>query len=135
LGTRVKTFARWAAVLPAALVAWHLALVMGLAALSVLERLCPPELVISGLCTAAWFPLAEKAVLCFGTAVAAALVVASVAVVAPTRKAEAAYVSIAIGSAIALWLAMELDAWVEFASAIAAGGITVMGVRRVVARR
>ena len=126
------TYARWAAVLPAALVAWHVALFLAVAALSFLESLCPPESVISGRCTASWFPPAEKTVFCVGAALAAALIVVSVAVVAPAKTVGAAYVSLAIGGSIALWLAIETQAWGEFASAIAAGGISVLVVRRLV---
>ena len=126
------SYARWAAILPAALVAWYLALLIGVAALSFLESLCPPELVVSGMCTATWFRSAEKTIIHVGAALAAALVVASVAVVAPAKKLWAAFASLVIGSAIALWLAIETSAWGEFASAVAAGGITVLVVRKLV---
>ena len=126
-------YVRWAAVLPAALVAWHFALFLGVAALSFLESFCPPELVISGMCTASWFPTAEKIVFWLAAALAAGLIVVSVGVVAPAKKVWAAYASLLFGSAIALWLAVETHAWGEFVSAVLAGGITVLVVRRVVA--
>ena len=126
-------YVRWAAVLPAALVAWHFALLLGVAALSFLESLCPPELVISEMCTASWFQTAEKIVFWLAAALAAGLIVVSVGVVAPAKKVGAASTSLAIGSAMAHWLAVETHAWGEFVSAVVAGGITVLVVRRLVA--
>ena len=52
--------------------------------------------------------------------------VASVAVVAPEKKVLAVYATLAIGRAIAPWLAIETQAWGEFASAIAAGSIAAL---------
>jgi hypothetical protein len=51
---------RWLLLIPGAWLAWSVALVSGIAVHSALESLCPPERVISGMCTATWFRYAEK---------------------------------------------------------------------------
>jgi hypothetical protein len=134
LGDKMMVYARWVALLPAVLAAWYAAVFIGVAVLNYVESLCPPELMISGMCTAEWFPRAEKAVFCLATAVSAVLVVLSAALVAPFQKIRTAWSIFAVGSAVAILWGVEGEAWLELVSTLVAGGIAVMVVRTVVAQ-
>jgi len=84
----------------------------------------PPEKMISGICTASWFPFAEKGVFCFSTALAAFLVVVGAVIPAPAWRREIAWIAFALGSVVALAMAVEGSLWGEFGSAVLAGGLT-----------
>ena len=116
--------ARWLAIVPAAVLSWLAGLVAGLGLLAIAERLCPPEAMVSGMCTAPWYPGAEGAILCASTALAAALMVASAAWLAPSRKALAAAILLALGSLYALASAWGTGAWAAGATAVVAGAAT-----------
>lgn len=113
--------ARWLAIVPAALLSWIAGLVAGLGLLAIAERLCPPEAMVSGMCTAPWYAGAEAAILCVSTALAAALMVGSAAWLAPSRKTRAAAAVLALGSLYALASAWGSGAWAAGATAVVAG--------------
>ena len=121
---------RWLLVIAAPILGWYIALVAGLLLLDFTESWCPPEEMISGMCTAAWFPLASNAVFCFSTALAAVLVVAGAVLAAPSRRRQVAWTAFALGSVVALALAAAAVAWAEFASAVLAGGLTAFLLAR-----
>ena len=113
--------ARWLAIVPAAVLSWIAGLVAGLGLLALAERLCPPEAMVSGMCTAPWYAGAEAAILCVSTALAAALMVGSAAWLAPSRKRFATAVVLALGSLYALASAWSTGAWAAGTTAVVAG--------------
>jgi hypothetical protein len=121
---------RWLAIAPALLACWYLALYVGLLALSFVQSLCPAELMISSVCTASWYPDAEKAVMCLGAALAAALMVLAGAILAPSGKQAVALVIYILGLAAAHYLAVHISSYVELASAALAGAMMLVTVRR-----
>lgn len=116
--------ARWLAIVPAAALSWLAGLAAGLGLLTIAERLCPREAMVSGMCTAPWYAGAEAAILCVSTALAAALMVGAAAWLAPSRKIVAAAVVLALGSLYALASAWGTGEWAAGASAFAAGAAT-----------
>ena len=114
----------------APILGWYVALVAGLLLLDFAESWCPPEEMISGMCTAAWFPLASNAVFCFSTALAAVLVVAGAGLSAPARRRQVAWTAFTLGSVVALALAVAAVAWAEFVSAVIAGGLAAFLLSR-----
>ncbi|TXI93544.1 MAG: hypothetical protein E6Q34_05390 [Burkholderiaceae bacterium] len=85
---------------------------------------------VSGTCHASWFPLAESCSLALGAASIAVFAVLFACCMAPSQKLTVAYVVLAVGALCALTLAIELQAWLEFFSAVIAGMSTVVAVRR-----
>ena len=116
--------ARWLAIVPAAALSWLAAFAAGVGLLALADRLCPREAMVSGMCTAPWYAAAESAILCASTALAALLMVGSATWLAPSRKAVAAAVALALGSLYALASAWATGAWAAGASAVAAGVAT-----------
>ena len=112
---------RWLAVLPASIAAWFAALFVGMHLHSVVGSFCPPELVVSGQCTAAWYPMADKIVVCVAVALSAAVVVVTAAFVAPSHRAGIARLALALGIAVAAVMAIPSGLYWELASAVAAG--------------
>ena len=125
---------RWLLLLPAVFAAWVLAVVCGYLLLSYVESLCPPELMVSGMCTADWFPRASTAVFCFSAGLAAALIVLATALVAPAHKLRAIWIAYAVGAALACLLALEGRSWPELASALGAGALAATMASAFVAR-
>ena len=121
---------RWLAVVPMAILAWHLSLVVGLALHSGIEALCPAHQMISGLCVAPWFPAAETAVFIFCAAFAAALIVTACTLVAPDHRRIVAWTVFALGALVAAYLALMTMAIWEFLAAVSAGSLSAWLVSR-----
>ena len=112
--------------LPGAYLAWLVALGAGLAYVSFLDWLCPPELLVSGACTASWHGPAVDAGIAGGAALAAGLIMVTVVLLAPSHRRLVAVAAFAIGSAVALYMAHHAHAWAAGASAIAVGLIALL---------
>lgn len=126
---------RWIGVLPAALAGWLLGLATGLFLYGRLASLCPADQMVSGLCGASWYPLASQAVVCFGAALAAFLVVLLPSLVAPSHRITVAWVAFVSGAILAAVLAWLAASPAELASALAAGLLAVWAVRKFVSTR
>ena len=112
---------RWIAVLPASSAAWFVALFVAMHLHSIVEGFCPPELVVSGQCTAPWYPTADRIVLCVAVALSAFVVVLAAAASAPTHKLNVARLALAVGAAIAAGMAIPDGRFWELGSAVVAG--------------
>jgi hypothetical protein len=77
---------RWTFVPLSGIAVWYAALLLGIAGYGLLDRLCPPALVVSGACTASWHGPASEALLLLCTALASAGIVLVPALVAPARR-------------------------------------------------
>ncbi|MBL8328639.1 MAG: hypothetical protein JNJ71_07280 [Rubrivivax sp.] len=73
-----------------------------------LVRACPPDLLVSGMCTASWYPAAERAAFAVAAFVGALVFVWLPVKVAPAYKNEVRWVCLSAGSvfaAIFVWQA------------------------------
>ena len=129
--TAVVWVVRWLAVVPAAFLAWHIAIFVGLALLAVLDALCPADQMVSGLCVASWYQGAEAGVFIFCAAFAAALLVSACTLVAPDHRGIVAWTTLALGILLATYLALETMAVWEFVAAVTAGTVTAWLLSRV----
>jgi hypothetical protein len=93
---------RWLIVLASPGAAWLLMFAMALLGLEVLDRCCPPALMVSGLCTAPWYPAAEGGVYALSTGLAGFAFVAWPARLAPRRQATVGWAAFGLGLALAL---------------------------------
>jgi len=93
-----------------------------------LRRMCPPEQLVSGMCTATWYTGAELAVFAFATALGAALWVVLPALAAPARRAHVAWFAFAFGAAFATWFTSQVGVGfaVPFGSALAVGALSAL---------
>lgn len=114
---------RWLLVVPSGIAGVLLGFAAALAFLGIADRFCPPELLMSGTCTASWYRTAESAALCSGAALGAFAAVALPTFVAPAHKARVAAMAFCMGAVYALWFAVAAggSAWPPAASALAAG--------------
>lgn len=95
---------RWILILPAAVAAWYAALLTGLAMYLGVESFCPEDQMISGHCAAPWFSTATDALVAFGAALAAVLVMVSCTWMAPAHKRPVAIATFAAGAIVAVVL-------------------------------
>jgi hypothetical protein len=123
---------RWVVVVALGLVGALIGVLVGLGLSRLVVRFCPPELVVSGVCTASWAPMAETAAHCVGAAVSALLVVALPALVAPSHRTRVATAAFVCGTLYVLWGLIEVGTYAlgPVASAIAAGAATLFAMRR-----
>jgi hypothetical protein len=112
---------RWLLVPPAAFAAWVGALLLGLAGINALDALCPPDLMISGVCTAAWHPPAMRVLEAVCAAVAAAGVVVAPALIAPAYRVAVATICFFAGAAFAVFMAWAGGLWIALAAAALSG--------------
>jgi hypothetical protein len=120
---------RWALILPGAIAAWYLAFLIGIALHEGLNMLCPPELVVSGICEASWYPGAERGLVAFGAGLAAVLVMIACTLIAPTNKRGAAIGTFATGSIVAIALGWT-ELLVPMVAAITAGALVLVFLLR-----
>jgi len=125
---------RWALVPVSALAVWYAVLLIGIGAVSVLDAMCPPELVVSGACTAPWHGPAVEALFVVCAALAALGIVTVTALVAPTHKRAVASAAFACGAAFAVYVARAGDLWAPFLAA-ALGGAVGLWIRSARSRR
>jgi hypothetical protein len=112
-------------VIPSAVVAWYIALVLGLLTRGLVENFCPPTEMVSGVCVAAWWQPVESTIFVLFSGISAVFVVLCAAVTAPRRKREVVLIAYLTGAVVASWwLIQAWDIWKEFVAAILFGGVT-----------
>jgi len=113
--------ARWALVPLSGLAVWLAVLLLGIVGYGVLDSLCPPELMVSGACTARWHGPGVDALVLLCTALASAGVVIVPARVAPGRRFHVALAAFTVGAVFALYVARGGSLWGPFFAAALAG--------------
>ena len=114
---------RWALVVPlgvaSVLLGFLTALVLRWGAIS----LCPDAQMISGLCTATWYPAAEAWALSLGSATGASSVVLLPSLVAPRHRVYVGATALVLGAAYATWFLFSAGSSVllQYLSALVAG--------------
>jgi hypothetical protein len=114
---------RWLLMLPLALTGYVVAVLLAVALSSLVTWLCPPELMISGMCTASWYSTAEIAALSVASAIGAVLFVVVPALIAPSHSLAVALVSLLAGGSYVAWFVLQVGTSfiVPAGSAVAAG--------------
>lgn len=125
---------RWLAVVPTAILTWHIALLVGLLLHSGLEAICPTEQKVSEICIAPWFAGAEAGVFIFSAAFAAALIVTACTLIAPDHRRIVAWTTFGLGTLAAAYLALQAMAIWEFVAAVVAGSVSAWLLSRREAR-
>ena len=100
---------------------WYAVLIWGMLAVTVLDSMCPPELMISGGCTASWHAPAVEALVLLCTGAVAAGIVILPALVAPSHRLQVACLAFALGAAFALLAASGGSLWGPFTIAALSG--------------
>ena len=121
---------RWLLVIPAATAGWFFALAFGFVLLHLLDALCPPEQMVSGMCTAPWYDAGFKAATLIGASLAAFLVVALASVAAPAHRTFVSWLAFGCGAAFALYAAFSTRSYAELAFALVSGLVAVWTVNR-----
>lgn len=118
---------RWVAVPLAGVVGWLATLFVGMASIGLLDSLCPPELVVSGACTAPWYdPAFTTLAVAFSFVVAFPIVLAPAAT-APTHRFAVAIVAFLCGAAFATYVvAVDYSLWPHFLAAGLGGSISIV---------
>lgn len=116
---------RWAFVPVTAFAVWFGTLVIGIGGSSLLDWLCPPDLMVSGACTAPWHQPAMTALEMLCAAVAAVGFIALPAAVAPAHRVQVAVGCFLVGGLLTIELAIAGALWVPSAVAALAGAATL----------
>lgn len=126
------TALRWALAVPVAGIAYLSAVLFAMLLLSLLDRLCPPELMVSGQCGAAWYRPAEQAAFAVSGALGATLFVVLPWWAAPAHQRRVAAVACALGTAWVTWalVAVGSSFLLTFLSSVAAGVATTWWLSR-----
>ena len=117
---------RWFLVIPSAFIGWYCAVFIGLLLYSVAESLCPPELIVSGMCTASWSAPVKNGIIIFGASISAILVLLFSVFIAPGKRKLVAKVIYFGGVAFALYAVYFSNAWWAFISAIISGALFLL---------
>jgi hypothetical protein len=126
---------RWVMVIPAAVIGWWLAIIIGLSLTHIPEYFCPPEFMVSDLCMAPWYGPILSGILIFSAALSAFLVLVVAVLVAPSHRALVAKGVFVAGSLYATYLAFTISAWAECAGAIICGLVTLFWLIKKYGRR
>ena len=106
--------ARWILVPLSGVAVWYAVLLLGIAGYELLDRLCPPELVVSGACTASWHAPAVEVLMLVCTALVSAGIVVIPALIAPARRFQVAAVAFGCGATFAIYAASGGSLWGPF---------------------
>ena len=116
---------RWLLVPLTALAVWVGTLLIGIGASSLLDSLCPSDLMVSGLCTAPWHRSAMAAVEMICAGIAAAGFIALPVRVAPAYRTQVAVVCLVAGGLFTIQLAIAGAMWAPAVVAAAVGAIVL----------
>ena len=119
------TAVRWALVPVTAFGVWFGTLLIGIGGSSLLDSLCPPDLMISGFCTAPWHGPAMRALEMVCAAIAAVGFIALPAAIAPAYRIPVAVGCFVVGGLLTIELALAGTLWAPAAVAAVAGVITL----------
>jgi hypothetical protein len=116
---------RWLLFVPSAALGYLWIFLCAMVLISLLQSLCPPDLMVSGMCMASWFRTAERVAIMFSIATGAALFVALPAAIAPTQKIAVAAGALAVGSGIVVYMCVQLGTSFlpELVAATVGGGL------------
>jgi hypothetical protein len=129
---KITNAIRWILLLPTALVAWYAVVALGMILLSAMNDWCPFGEVVSDMCYGPFIHYATESIILGVAGLSAFVVVFVASKAAPNFKLVVAVGAFACGGAIAAFLAVRLEAWLELTAALAAGSV---GVVRQYARR
>ena len=123
----ISHFARWLLIVPLGIAGGWAGIIAAIALHGISTRLCPSELLISGMCTAWWFRYAELMSFCLGAAFGAVLVVALPSLAAPRFHKRVAIVAFGAGVIYASYFLLRagVSVLVPFAFAVVAGLLVV----------
>lgn len=119
------TLVRWLLVPVTAFGVWGGTLLLGIAASSLLDSFCPPDLMVSGICTASWHRPAMAALEMMCAAIAAVGFIALPAAVAPAYRVRVGVVCFVVGGVLTIELAIAGALWAPAAVAAIAGIMTL----------
>ena len=119
---------QWILVPVVGFAAWWAAFLLGLGAFWVVDSLCPPEKVVSGVCTASWYDPAIDGLFTIFSAVAASFVVLGPVLVAPSHRRWVAGIAFVVGAGFATYMHFEIwGEWRDYFAALA-GGLAAVGL-------
>jgi hypothetical protein len=119
------TAVRWALVPVTAFAVWFGTLLIGIGGSSLLDSLCPPDLMVSGICTAPWHQPAMTGLEMMCAAIAAVGFIALPAAVAPAYHVPVAVGCFVVGGLLTIQLAIAGALWAPSAVAAIAGVTTL----------
>jgi hypothetical protein len=120
---------RWLLVVPSGVAMWYIVLRAGLVANSLLLALCPPELMVSGVCTASWYFPATDALIYACVVLLACSMVLVPSFVAPKHKLIIGTIAYVSGFAFALHLTSR-ETLLHLLAAVGSGAFAVWLVAR-----
>jgi hypothetical protein len=126
---------RWIMVIPAAVIGWWLAIIIGLLLTNVPGYFCPPELMISELCMASWYGPVMSEIMIFAASLSAVMTLLFAVLIAPGKRDLVAKVVFVAGSIYATYFAFSISAWAEYAGAIIFGLFTLLLLMKKYGRR
>lgn len=126
---------RWFLALLSAPFGFYLALYIGIFADGFVASFCPPERVVSGLCTTTWYRWAGDIIILLGAALAAVLVVLLPTLFVPEKRFEVAVTFYVLGAGTALSMVsgsrtFDLQSLLPVFAALIAGALSILLVRR-----
>jgi len=121
---------RWILIVPAAVVAWYAAFLLGLVILAGIDALCPAKQAVSGLCVAPWYSAASTAVICVGAGLAAVLIMLTCTWLAPSNKQQVAILTFVVGAVVASLMGLSAGAFAPMVASIGAGALVLWGLTR-----
>ena len=114
---------RWTLVPFAVWLAWGVSVFAAYELEALASYLCPKDQMVSGMCTAGWYDAAFDAIVCFGAAMAAALIVLLCTLVAPASRERVARATYLIGAIAAVMMATSAHMILPLVCALVAGAL------------
>ncbi len=127
---------QWIHIIPTAIAAWVIVIILGMLTFLFLESLCPPEMMVSGCCMAEWFDPARSILEHFFAGLSALAVVLASTMVAPEKNKLVARIAFIAGTVVVSYMLL-VDKSIElslYSAAIAGGVLGMLLVGPIVSR-
>jgi len=126
---------RWILLIPLSVFAWACVFVATLTLHSAIDTFCPPEYLVSGMCTWKWTFLVQNVLIVAGASVSAIVIILVATLTAPSHKARTAVFVYLAGLSTAIWMYLETDALGAFIGASCFGLLATWIAFRRLSRR
>jgi hypothetical protein len=122
---------RWLLVVPFGVGGAFLGFLVAVHLYELAAKLCPAEYLLSGICTAPWYPALEQFIMSVGASLGAISAVALPAVAAPAKKFLVAATAFLLGSVYSILLVTEVGGYILVPAfvAIASGVVATLVTR------
>ena len=116
---------RWVLIVPAAVLGFYAAILLGMLSYFMAESFCPEEAMVSGMCTAPYMRVFEKVAFVAFPTLASLIIIWSVYFLAPRYKVYVSSAAYLVGASIAMYFGWATKQWLTLGAVLVFAGFSL----------